>query len=103
MSFLEREAMKGLLDELSTGDIDESRRVEIINEIGKQHDAGLEEYTGLQTTHSKINDDLNETRQAMAKMYNQLNSQNLGVSIGGQDSEPNQQETITLDDVLNAK
>ena len=50
MSFLEREQMKQMLDELSTGELDESRRVEIINEIGQQHNAGLEEYEGLQQT-----------------------------------------------------
>ena len=101
MSFLEREKMKQMLDELATGELDESRRVEIINEIGQQHNAGLEEFEGLQQTLEQSSNQLNESRDAMAKMYNQLNAQNLGtVEVAGTQQEEDKQATISLDELL---
>ena len=100
LSFLSREELQDRLNELATGDIEESRRVEIIDELGKQHNAGLEEYENLQKTYETTTGQLNQSRDAMAKMYNQLNAQNLGVNIEGQQEEMDAQETITLDDLL---
>lgn len=102
LGFLEREQMKQMLDELSTGELDESRRVEIINEIGQQHNAGLEEFEGLQKNLETHTTQLNESRDAMAKMYNQLNAQNLGtgIDVAGTQQEEDKQSTISLDELL---
>ncbi len=102
LSFLEREQMKQMLDELSTGELDESRRVEIINEIGQQHNAGLEEYEGLQQTLEQSSNQLIESRDAMAQMYNQLNAHNLGtgIEVAGTQEEEDTQATISLDELL---
>ena len=101
LAFLEREQMKEMLDELSTGELDESRRVEIINEIGQQHNAGLEEFEGLQQNLETHTSQLNESRDAMAKMYNQLNAQNLGtIEVAGTQQEEDKQSTISLDELL---
>ena len=101
VGFLERERMQEMLDELAGGDIEESRRVEIINELGQQHSAGLQEYEELQNNFGKATEQLNESRSAMAKMYNQLNAQNLGSNdVAGTEEDPDLQETITLDDLL---
>ena len=100
MSFLDRENYQNLLNELSTGDIEETRRVEIIDTLGKQHHAGLDEYENLQATYEETTGQLNQSRDAMAKMYNQLNAQNLGVNVEGTNEEPDTQESITLDELL---
>ena len=91
-----------MLDELSTGELDESRRVEIINEIGQQHNAGLEQYEELQQTLEQSSNQLNESRDAMAKMYNQLNAHNLGtgIEVAGTQQEEDKQATISLDELL---
>ena len=104
MSFLSREELQNRLNELATGDIEESRRVEIINELGQQHSAGLQEYEELQNNFGKTTEQLNESRSAMAKMYNQLNAQNLGSGdVAGTEEDPDLQETVTLDDLLAKK
>lgn len=104
VGFLERERMQEMLDELAGGDVEEIRRVEIINELGQQHSAGLQEYEELQNNFGKATEQLNESRSAMAKMYNQLNAQNLGSGdVAGTEEDPDLQETITLDDLLAKK
>ena len=98
--FLDREQMQNMLNELSASDIEETRKVEIINELGKQHNSGIEEFEGLQKTFETTTGQLNQSRDAMAKRYNQLNAQNLGENVEGTEQESDTQDTITLDDLL---
>ena len=98
--FLDREQMQNMLNELSASDNEETRKVEIINELGKQHNSGIEEFEGLKKTFETTTGQLNQSRDAMAKMYNQLNAQNLGVNVEGTEQESGTQDTITLDDLL---
>lgn len=99
MPFLSNDDMRARLDELTSTDLEESRRVEIINELGQQHTSGLSEQAELQANYDKQTSALDESRDAMAKMYNQLNAQNFG---GGEGTPPEDdpQETITVEDLI---
>ena len=102
MSFKTREEMQELLNELTSPELAETRRVEIITEIGQQHASGLSEYEETQATLETTQACLGDSRDAMAKMYNQINASVFGGASG---TEPEQsiQETITLDDLLEGK
>lgn len=102
MSFKTREEMQELLNELTSPELAETRRVEIITEIGQQHASGLSEYEETQATLETTQDNLGDSRDAMAKMYNQINASTFG-GASGTEPEQNIQETITLDDLLEGK
>ena len=99
MSFLTAEEMQARLSELTSPDLEETRRVEIINELGQQHASGLQEQQTLQETLTKTTENLNQSRDAMALMYSQLNAQNFG-GTEGKTEDPSFQETVTIDDLL---
>ncbi|UWG09009.1 MAG: scaffolding protein [Bacteriophage sp.] len=99
MSFLTAEEMQARLSELTSPDLEETRRVEIINELGQQHASGLQEQQALQETLTKTTENLNQSRDAMALMYSQLNAQNFG-GTEGKTEDPSFQETVTIDDLL---
>ena len=102
MSFKTREEMQELLNELTSQELAETRRVEIITEIGQQHASGLSEYEETQATLEKTQASLGDSRDAMAKMYNQINASAFGGATG-KEPKQNIQETITLDELLEGK
>lgn len=102
MPFLEREEMQSRLDELTSTELTEARRFEIISELGQQHVSGLTELEGLNTTLAETNDKLGNARDAMAVMYSDLNAKTFGGATGEEEQE-DVQETITIDDLLNGK
>lgn len=102
MSFKTREEMQELLNELTSPELAETRRVEIITEIGQQHASGLSEYEETQVKLETTEASLGDSRDAMAKMYNQINASTFG-GASGQEPETSIQETITLDDLLEGK
>ena len=102
MSFKTREEMQELLNELTSVDLSETRRVEIITEIGQQHASGLSEYEETQVALETTQASLGESRDAMAKMYNQINASAFG-GVTGKEPETNLQETITIDALLEGK
>ena len=102
MAFKTREEMQELLNELTSQELAETRRVEIITEIGQQHASGLSEYEETQATLETTQASLGDSRDAMAKMYNQINASVFGGATG-KEPETTIQETITLDDLLEGK
>ena len=102
MPFLTREEMQERLNELTGTELSETRRVEIITELGQQHASGLSEYEETQATLETTQASLGDSRDAMAKMYNQINASAFGGATG-KEPETTIQETITLDDLLEGK
>ena len=102
MPFLTREEMQERLNELTGTDLSETRRVEIITELGQQHASGLSDFEETQTILETTQASLGESRDAMALMYNQINASAFGGATG-QEPEVDIQETITLDELIQNK
>lgn len=99
MSFLTRDEMEARLNELISSDLTESRRAELITEIGNQHVSGLQEFEARQQEAEELQSKYGETRDALAYMYTQQNAERFR-GAEGQVKEPDKQATVTLDQLL---
>lgn len=102
MAFLTGEEMQARLNELGSPELSEVRRAEIITELGAQHSSGLGEMAATNQTLEDTTNKLNDSRDAMARMYTQLNAQTFG-GADGKVEDPSYQETVSLEDLLNSR
>lgn len=100
MPFLPKEDMQARLNELTNPETEESRKVEIISELGQQHVSGWSDIEVMEQEKDKLNKELRESQSAMATMYGQLNAQTFGGS-DGTPKQPDFQETVTIEDLIN--